>query len=292
MKKVLLTIIVLLVTLLPLRSAHAQTGAASQKAGSSGKTAAGSPSQSNNEALTSLYRVGVGDVLEIHLLNSSIEKSTLYTVMDRGLIEFPLVGGPMAVGGLTTEEIRARLMIELKRRAVHEGATITVGVRQYASHTVIVAGLVSDPGTRILRREAVPLYVVLAEAQPRPDAGRATIRRANSAGLTVDLGDQSSQNVLIRPGDVINLTACPQEFYYIGGPITSPGQKVFQRGITLLQAILAAGGLIRQSANVVEISRAGGDGRLSTTRHNLKEIKSGKVPDPQLQPGDRIEVVR
>jgi hypothetical protein len=43
---------------------------------------------------------------------------------------------------------------------------------------------------------------------------------------------------------------------------------------------------------VVEISRDNGEGRLSTTKFSLKEIKAGKVLDPRLQPGDRIEVVR
>jgi protein involved in polysaccharide export with SLBB domain/Flp pilus assembly protein TadD len=246
---------------------------------------------SNEPSLVNTYRVGVGDVLDIRVLSSSLNRSTLYTVVDGGLIEMPMIGGSMAVGGLTTDEIRARLGPELQRRGVQDNAPVSVGVRQYASHTVLVAGLVGVPGTKILRREAVPLYVVLAEAQPRLDASRVTIMRAGSAGLTVDLSDPTSLDILIRPGDVINLTTRPQDFYYIAGRVNYPGQKNFQTGITLLQAILAAGGLVRQSDNTVELSREGGGGRLVTTRYKLKEIKSGSVKDPRLQPGDRIEVV-
>ena len=248
---------------------------------------------SDEAALVNIYRVGVGDVLDIRLLNSATNRSTLYTVMDAGLIEFPLVGGSMAVAGLTTDEIRARLGAELKRRAVQENAPLSVGVRQYVSHTAIITGLVGIPGTKILRRETVPLFVILAEAQPRLDAARATIMRGSGVGTTVDLGDAAALNFLVRPGDVITLTPRPQDFYYIAGRINNPGQKIFQPGITLLQAILAAGGPLRQqSGNAVDLSREGADGRLSTTRYNLKEIKSGKVRDPRLQPGDRIEVVR
>ena len=47
-----------------------------------------------------------------------------------------------------------------------------------------------------------------------------------------------------------------------------------------------------QNGKLVDISRDGGDGRLVTTRFKLKEIKAGKIQDPRLQPGDRIEVVR
>jgi protein involved in polysaccharide export with SLBB domain/Flp pilus assembly protein TadD len=248
---------------------------------------------SDEAALVNIYRVGVGDVLDIRLLNSATNRSTLYTVMDGGLIEFPLVGGSMAVAGLTTDEIQARLGAELKRRAVQENAPSSVGVRQYVSHTAIITGLVGIPGTKILRRETVPLFVILAEAQPRLDAARATIMRGSGVGTTLDLGDAAALNFLIRPGDVITLTSRPQDFYYIAGRIKNPGQKIFQPGITLLQAILAAGGPVRQqSDNAVDLSREGADGRLSTTRYNLKEIKSGKVRDPRLQPGDRIEVVR
>ena len=257
-------------------------------------TANGDSSLSNkavatdDSVLTEIYRIGVGDVLDIRLLNSAANRSTLYSVIDGGLIDFPIAGGPISVVGLTTKEIQDRITSELKRLAIEERTQVAVGIRQYASHTVIIAGLVGSPGTKILRREAVPLYVLLAEVQPRLDAGRVTIMRGGVSTQVLDLSDSAALNFIIRPGDVINVTARPQDFYYIAGRINYPGQKAFQPGITLVQAILAAGGLARDS--VVEISRAGSDGRLATTRINLKEVKSGKIQDPKLQPGDRIEV--
>lgn len=259
------------------------------------RTANGDPAYGNkaiatdDSALTDIYKVGVGDVLDIRLLNSAANRSTLYSVIEGGLIDFPIAGGPIPVAGLTTKDIQARITSELKRLAVQERTQVAVGVRQYASHTVIITGLVGSPGTKILRREAVPLYVLLAEVQPRLDAARAAIMRAGAPAQVVDLSDSAAFNFIVRPGDVINLTARPQEFYYIAGRISYPGQKTFQPGITLVQAILAAGGSARD--NVVELSREGSDGRLATTKFNLKEIKSGKIQDPRLQPGDRIEVL-
>jgi len=246
------------------------------------------PATLNDQTATSIYRVGPGDILDIRLLNSTTPRSTLFTVVEGGLIDFPIAGGPISVGGLTSEEIQSRIAGELKRRAVEGNSIVTVSVRQYASHSVIVTGLVNSPGTRFLRREAVPLYVIMAEAQPRSDASRVTIMHANGERQTVEVNDGSA---LVRPGDVINVSARPQEFYYIGGRIDYAGQKPFQPGITLLQAILAAGGTARQNDNNIDLSREGTDGRLTTTRYSLKDIKSGKVLDPKLQPGDRIEVV-
>jgi protein involved in polysaccharide export with SLBB domain len=131
----------------------------------------------------------------------------------------------------------------------------------------------------------------MAESQVRQDAGRVTVLREGSEVL-LDLANAASQNFLIKAGDLISVTGRPQQFYYIGGKINYPGEKVFQPGLTLLQAILAAGGASRQGDNVVEISRDAGAGRLVTTKLKLKEIKAGKIPDPPLQPGDRIEVVK
>jgi polysaccharide biosynthesis/export protein len=242
-------------------------------------------------ALSEIYRVGIGDVLDIRLLNSPNNRSTLFTVMPGGNIDFPLAGGALTVAGQTTDEIQTRLAEELKRRAVDEKGQVSVGVRQYLSHSVLLSGLVVNPGTRILRREAVPLYVVLAESQLRNDAGRVTIMRGGANGEPLELSDPKTLNVTIQSGDVITISSKPQEFYYIGGRVDYPGQKTFQPGITLLQAILAAGGTTRQE-NRIEISRAGADGRLSTVFYRLKEIKAGTTEDPKLQPGDRIEIAK
>ncbi|HUE82256.1 MAG TPA: tetratricopeptide repeat protein [Pyrinomonadaceae bacterium] len=258
---------------------------------SSTGTNAGNPAPAN-VALTDIYRVGVGDVLDIRLMNSAANRSTLYTVMNGGVIDMPIAGGAVGVAGLTTDEIQKRIGAELARRAVQEGAQVSVGVREYASHRVIVTGLVNHPGARFLRREAVPLYILMAEAQLRLDAGRITVMRDGNDAHILDLRDPSAFNFLVKPGDVINVTARPQEFYYVGGRINYPGQKVFQPGITLLQAILTAGGVTRESDHKVEISREVSAGRLTTIKYSLRSIKAGKTPDPKLQPGDRIEVVK
>lgn len=240
---------------------------------------------------TDIYRVGVGDVLDVRLLNSANNSSTLFTVIASGVIDLPIAGGAIKVAGLTPDEIQTRIATELKRRAVEENARVSVGVRQYASHVVTVTGLVVHPGIRYLRREEVPLYVVLAESQLRNDGGRVVLMRAGGSSQTLDLRDAATLNTLVQSGDVITVTSRPEEFYFVGGRINHPGQKPFTPGITLLQAILAAGGTPRQ-ANLVEISRERSEGRLVTMRYNLKEIKSGSLEDPKLQPGDRIEVGR
>ena len=120
---------------------------------------------------------------------------------------------------------------------------MSVGIRDYVSHTILVSGLVKDPGTKILRREGIPLSVVVADAQPLPDAGRAIIlRNESNESFTVDLGETTGMSMLVRPGDVIMLQATPTQFFYVAGDVKAPGEKVFRQGLTLTQAIITAGG--------------------------------------------------
>ncbi len=243
-------------------------------------------------ALSSIYRVAAGDTLDIRLLNTLSRESTLYTVLSDDTIDYPLAGEPVKASGLTAEEIAARLASRIK---LYDKPQITIGIRDYASHNVIVTGLVENPGTKILRREAVPLYVVLAEAQPRLEAARVSIVRAGTQIAAVDLQDQTQAATLVMPGDFIKVMGAPPlapQFYFIGGQIGAPGQKDFHTGLTLTQAILASGGTTRFAGSKAKVSRQGADGRLTATEYNLKQIEEGKTPDPHLQPGDRLEVGR
>ena len=220
-------------------------------------------------------------------------QSTLYTVLAGGVLDYPLLRDPLTVAGMTTDELAAQLIADFRHRGIYEHPQLRVSVREYASHAVLVSGLAGDPGTKILRREAIPLYVVVAEAQPKPEAGRAVIiSHATGKIVTVDLNDAAGLNTLVQPGDVVNLTVRPPEFFYIGGEVSSPGQKDFHAGMTLTQAVLASGGATSASSGRVRVSRAGPDGRLVSTEYNLVEIEGGQVPDPAIQAGDRIEIQR
>ena len=242
-------------------------------------------------ALTKLYRVGPGDVLDIRVNDSSTPQSTLFTITPAGLLEHPLLAEPLQVGGMSVEEISTAIEADLKRRALLENPKVSVGVRDYASHTILVSGLVKDAGTKILRREAIPLYVVIADAQPLPEAAKATVVRSESnQTYEIDLNEPSQMNLLVRPGDVITLHASTTQFLYIGGEVKSPGEKTYRRGLTLTQAIISAGGVTKK-AKEARLGRDDGRGFLTVTNLKLKDIESGKIPDPLVRPGDRIMIV-
>ena len=105
----------------------------------------------------------------------------------------------------------------------------------------------------------------------------------------IDMLRTSEMNLLVRPGDVITLQANPPQFFYVDGEVKSPGEKSFRPGLTLTQAIIAAGGLTK-NAKAVRLARDNGRGFLNVSHYKLKEVNSGKIADPLLQPGDRITI--
>lgn len=247
---------------------------------------------SEDISLTKVYRVGPGDVLDVRINEAQPEQSTLFTVTPSGLLELPLLPEPLKVSALTTEEIQTKIQDDLKTRGLIENPAVAVGVRDYASHAVLVSGLVKDSGTKFLRREAIPLYVVVADAQPLREAAKVTVvRNELNQVFEIDLTNVAHMNLLVRAGDVINLHPNETQFIYVGGEVKAPGEKIYRRGLTLTQAILSAGGVTSKS-KVAEIGRDDGQGFLVKTTFILKDIQTGKVIDPAIKAGDRIMIIR
>lgn len=240
---------------------------------------------------TALYQVGIGDVLDIRLANMPTRESTLYTVLKNGLLEYPLLNGPISVAGLSTDEIAQLLSSEIK---VIQSARVSVSVRDYASHAVLVTGLVDSPGRKTLRREAMPLYAVLAEALPRAEATTATVTRGGKTD-TVPLANEQAMSTLVLPGDIVKVSgddATAKGFVYVAGDVTSPGEKDYRNGMTLTQALMSAGGVSRVGKTTVKVARRNANGFLTANEFNLRSIEEGKAEDPLLQAGDRIDVTR
>jgi polysaccharide export outer membrane protein len=241
-------------------------------------------------APTTTYRVGAGDVLDIRLSNLPTRESTLFTVQKDGSLEYPLLGKSLTVAGLTSEEISAQLSNQIQ---VIQNARVSVSVRDYVSHAVQIAGLVDNPGKKILRREAMPLYAVLAEALARPEAANISILRAGKQ-QSVSLKSDDAMTTLVLPDDVIRVSgveAIQRRFIYVGGEVAAPGEREFHDGMTLIQALMSAGGA-RSGKNGVKVSRRNANGFLTANEYNLQAIEGGKSPDPVVAAGDRIEVTR
>jgi len=238
-----------------------------------------------------MYIVGAGDVLDIRLPNNTTRESTLFTVMKNGSIDYPLLNGALVVAGMTTEQIGSVLAAQIK---VLRTSKVDVSVRDYASHFVVISGLVDSAGRKVLRRESMPLYAILAEASVRPEANSVTILHNGKEGPSLSLKDESAMSTLIYSGDAIRISAgnvTSGQYVYVGGDVSAPGEKILRPGMTLTQVLLSAG-VDLSNKKVARIARPNPGGLLATVEYDVSAITHGKAPDPQMVPGDRVEVKR
>jgi polysaccharide biosynthesis/export protein len=249
---------------------------------------AGPPPVVENTVPTAVYKVGIGDVLMIGLKNVS-QGLGYYTVRESGTIDFQLAGGEIVAAGKSPAAI-ARDISE--RITLFSQPHVEVSVREYGSHKITVSGLVDHPGEKSLQREAMPLFVIMAEAAVKPSASRVAITRAPLLKPEIyELNDSSAAEVLIYPGNTVEFVEGPPSrgAYFIAGNVAAPGQKELVPGQTLYQAIAAAGGA-KGTMKKGLIRRKDNNGILAVLEFNLRSIRDGKTADPQLLPGDVVEV--
>lgn len=242
---------------------------------------------------TEIYKVGAEDVLFVALQNVSFGSSRYYTVLKDGTIDYPLAGGLLSVAGLTTDEIEELLRAKIK---LYENPQVAVKVREYTSHKITVLGQVERPGDMFLQRDAMPLYVIRAQALAKSGVNQIVLKRKDSRIEIFDLAERKYEKVLVFPGDIVEFKnsnldygAQGNQHYYIGGFVRKFGRKEFYKGITLTQAILISGGLKQSKTNKVVIRRRNLDGLLESKVYRLKDIRKGKISDPILAKGDMIE---
>lgn len=243
-----------------------------------------------NVSPLTVYRVGVGDVLFIEIQNGN-SSSSYYTVRPDGTIDFPLAGEDVAVTGQTADEIEESLTNAVK---LYEKPRIAVKVREYASHSVLVTGLVEAPGSHQLQRDALPFFVIRAAAIVSPRAsGVRIIREKNAKVESFLLADKTVNDVLVYPGDLVEFTGSTDAlkivYYFIGGDISTSGKKDLSTGLTLSKAIIASAGAIG-NVKKASIRRRNEAGVLVSIEYDLKGIKAGKSPDPVINQDDIVEL--
>jgi protein involved in polysaccharide export with SLBB domain len=239
-------------------------------------------------ALTEIYKVGINDVLHIRLRNTT-SGSDYYTVRADGTIDFPLAGDNVHVDGLTVEDIKTKLARSIKLFA---DPKVEVAIREYASHKISVSGSVGNPGEKYLRREAVPFFVIRAEAITDPASSTVKITNAKRESLTYDLHDPQTDNILVFPGSTVEFTiekSLPSATYYVTGKRVTNGEKQLTLGLTLLKAVIEANNSGDEPKKAM-IRRKNKDGKLSTLEFDLKAIKTGKIADPTIEAGDILDI--
>jgi protein involved in polysaccharide export with SLBB domain len=145
------------------------------------------------------YVLGPGDKIDISLRGQ--ENSDFTVAVDRnGQISLPKLN-PIAAAGRTLGEFRENLDAAIHRNFV--GTNVTVSVSQLRQVSVIVAGEVDNPGTRILTGLSSPLDAILLSGGVKKSGSLRNIKlMRNGREATIDLYGVLIQQARMR---LINL---------------------------------------------------------------------------------------
>jgi protein involved in polysaccharide export with SLBB domain len=86
-------------------------------------------------------------------------------------------------------------------------------------------------------------------------------------------------NVVVKPGDLV---------YYVRGEVKQPGRQLYVGETTVTKAITSAGDFTDFSSHTVNLIRANGE----VIEVNVDKALSDPTLDPQIYPGDQVDVHR
>lgn len=200
------------------------------------------------------YRLQKEDVLRIQLLDrEEADVNALVTVGRDGRITPPFLD-TMVAEGLTVKELRAQLL-DLYRNVLRvTNPQLSLTLERVRDMRAAITGAVARPGQYPIRPGDTILSLLAQGGDTLPET-RANIRRAtltrggSREAIPLDLsalrrGDMS-QNYELLDGDILNV---PEETglnrIIVWGKVRQPGPVPFVEGMTVADAIAAAGGEI------------------------------------------------
>lgn len=121
-----------------------------------------------------------------------------------------------------------------------------------------------------------------------PVAGRVQAQDRTTAEIAADIRDRLGRSYLRNPQVSVNVIEFASLLVTVEGAVAQPGIYQFEPDTTLLGAIAMARGPVRVAKlDQVAVFRTI-KGERSVAVFNLSEVRSGRMVDPAILPGDRI----
>jgi polysaccharide export outer membrane protein len=259
-------------------------------------------------AFSADYEIGEGDVLQISVWGEK-DLSLLVKVRPDGKITIPAVGEVMAAN-TTVKELQSTLTGKVAR--IVKNPIVTVMVSEITNNKVYIFGGGVSSGVFSLTQRTTLLQLLCQVGQQAAPVGQAaavvpaSIRYADLKNAYVlrhgkrikqnfynlFIQGDISEDVVIEPNDAIFIPALTDKNVYVMGAVNAPRSIEFRDGLTVMGAILEAGGFTKYaSQNDTVIYRKDGSREITITVKIKKLMNDGDLTqNPRLQPGDYIVV--
>lgn len=234
------------------------------------------------------YAIVAGDVVRIVVFQNP--DLTLETrVPESGAISYPLLGS-VQLGGLTIEAAEQKVAKGLRDGGFVPQAQVNISLTQILGNRVSVLGLVGKPGRVPLETVNTRVTDILATVGGIAPGGDDTIiligkRAGKPFRKEIDLpaiylDGKLEDDIEVAGGDVIYVHRAPM--FYIYGEVQRPGSYRVERGMTVRQALVLAGGpTARGKESGIRLNRRGDAGVVAESTPALGD---------QVKPNDVIFV--
>jgi polysaccharide export outer membrane protein len=238
------------------------------------------------------YVVGPQDVLSVRIYGEE-KLSGRIRIDNDGSFPFEYLGRVKAEG-MTTAEIETYLT-----KALGDGylrnPQVSVEVVEYRSQSVFVTGEVRAPNKYSLPGNSTLMDLLTLAGSVTPSAGNwVQITHARKGGESLgpaastdydmrvnlrDIQTGKAQNIKMQDGDTIFVPKA--ERVWVVGQVRNPQGVIFEEGMTVFEAIAAAGGITEKGSNSrIEIVR------IENGQRKSLDAKQTDV----LKPGDQVNV--
>lgn len=253
------------------------------------------------------YQIGPGDVLDIQIWHHE-DLSMRVEVSPQGKISLPLLGD-IYVLDKTPEEVDEEITRALEKDYLNN-PQVFVTVKEYNSKKILILGEVGSPGEYKLKGDTTLLEAltlaggISSGGKIRVIVARLSSEKEGRSGkitpqlpLTIDLenllkkGDWKD-NITLRSGDVVYVTLVEGKQVHILGEVKRPGSYKLSPGMTVLEAVLKAGGFTEMAATkkVRVIRESEGKRKILYIDMNAIIKGGGRGKDISLAPGDIVYV--
>lgn len=232
--------------------------------------------------------LGAGDLIRIVVFqNPDLTVET--RVSEAGTVTYPLLG-TVKVGGLTLEAAEKQIAKGLREGGFVPQPQVNISLSQILGNRVSILGMVGKPGRFPLETFNTRLTDILATAGGISPGGDDIVivigtREGKPFRKEIDLpsiylDSKRDEDIIVAGGDIIYVHRAP--VYYIYGEVQKPGSFRIERGMTVQQALVQAGGpSARGMERWLKMHRRGTDGLLVES--------SPELVDP-VKPNDVIYI--
>lgn len=243
------------------------------------------------------YIIGPEDLLEIRVFELP-ELSNTVRVSSDGKINIPPIGD-IHVDGMPKAEVEKKIQSLLQNNFVNN-AHVVIFIKEYKSQKVNIIGAVKKPGNYPILGKKNLLEILSEAGGLNENAGDKIyiFRRNNPETIKLEINTKEllsegnvDLNIIIKPGDVINIPRVEKITIYVYGEVASPGAIEISNNTnaTVLKAIIKAGGPTeRANLSKVMLKRTEKQQKEKTYKINIKDIIKGKTKDIFLKDGDII----